>query len=91
MKKALLRDASIPLAFILGIIAFFALVPWESITLNDFIAYMASLSTGVGLYRHYFATVECNERPTERNADYQKLTESAFASTRVYRDQDYSA
>jgi hypothetical protein len=91
MKKALLRDASIPLAFILGIIAFFALVPWESITLNDFIAYMASLSTVIMVLVYIVTTSrqlnamkdQLSEMQTTRNLQNQPLLLPECTETKI--------
>ena len=45
MKKDIIIILSIPIAFAVGIVAFFILFPLESLNLQIFIDYMASLST----------------------------------------------
>ncbi|MFC1507583.1 hypothetical protein ACFLQ6_11050, partial [Thermoproteota archaeon] len=56
MKTESLMIYSIPSIFILGIIAFFVLIPSGSITVNIFISYVASLSTVIMVLVYIFTT-----------------------------------
>jgi hypothetical protein len=79
MRTKWLLVSTIPVIFAVGIVAFFALIPPESLTLNNFIAYMSSLSTAV-MVLVYIITTSATEHNAEsiiRNAGYQKSSDSA--------------
>ena len=73
MNKESVMALSIPIIFAIGIIAFFALLPAESITLSNFIAYVASLSTAI-MVLVYLSTTS-----RQLNAMYNQLREMQFS------------
>lgn len=69
MRKIWLTISVIPIVFAAGTIAFFLLIPMELITLGNFIAYMASLSTVVMVLVYLLTTSQ------QLNAMQSQLTE----------------